>query len=510
MLFNSIQFLIFFPIVTLMYFLIPRRFKHIWLLIASYFFYMSWNPKYAVLIAISTLITYASGLLINWSGEKKDQKRAKREKNLWVALSFTSNLAILFFFKYFNFLFASLAKILSMFGIAFTTPTFDVILPVGISFYTFQALSYTMDVYRKEIKPEKNLARYALYVSFFPQLVAGPIERAKNLLHQMSDEEGKGSGERSGICNGTFDYERVKRGLLLMLWGLFMKMVIADRVAILVDQVFNNYQQYAGFEIAIAAVFFAIQIYCDFGGYSNIAIGAAQVMGFKLMDNFKQPYFATSIREFWRGWHISLSTWFRDYLYIPLGGNRKGKLRQYFNTLVTFLISGLWHGASWHYVVWGGLHGVYLVLSDIIKPLRNKLISVFCIKTDCFSYRFFQQVLTFILVDFAWIFFRADGTITAIKIIKNMFTSFNPWIFTDGSLYLLGLDSKDFGVAVFSILVLFLIDWWHEKGMKIRTTFNGQNLAFRWMIYFAAIFSIIILGIYGSNYDASAFIYFQF
>jgi len=343
MLFNSIDFLIFFPIVTIAYFLIPHRFRYLWLLFASYYFYMCWNPKYALLMATSTVITWASGILIDRANNKKNktEQEKTKEKKLWVALSFISNLAILFFFKYFDFALANVNAVLAQFNFELIQPAFDVVLPVGISFYTFQALSYTVDIYRKEIYAEKNILKYALFVSFFPQLVAGPIERSKNLLVQFNKEH-------------HFDYKRVKNGLLLMLWGFFMKLVIADRVAMVVDQVYNNYTQYAGFEIAIATVFFAIQIYCDFGSYSNIAIGAAQVMGFTLMENFRQPYFSKSVAEFWRRWHISLSSWFRDYLYIPLGGNRKGKVRKYINLMIVFLTSGLWHGASWHFVVWGG------------------------------------------------------------------------------------------------------------------------------------------------------------
>lgn len=343
MLFNSTQFLIFFPIVTIAYFLIPHRIRYIWLLLASYYFYMCWNPKYALLIATSTVITWLSGLLIDRTNKSTaDLKNKIFKKKLWVGLSFASNLAILFFFKYFDFALRNLNAVLAQFNFELIQPGFDVILPVGISFYTFQALSYTMDVYRGEIYAEKNILKYALFVSFFPQLVAGPIERSKNLLKQFNEEH-------------CFDYDRVKNGLLLMLWGFFMKLVIADRVALLVDQVYNNWEQYAGFEIVVATVFFAVQIYCDFGSYSNIAIGAAQVMGFTLMENFRQPYFATSVADFWRRWHISLTSWFRDYLYIPLGGNRKGQLRKYLNVMIVFVTSGLWHGASWHFVVWGGL-----------------------------------------------------------------------------------------------------------------------------------------------------------
>ncbi len=306
MLFNSMHFLLFFPIVTAVYFLIPHKFRWIWLLITSYYFYMSWNPRYALLMAFSTLVTFLSGLLIQRSGKIKDEKKRIFQRKLWVALSFLINLSILFFFKYFNFALTNMNRLLSVVSVHILEPSFDILLPVGISFYTFQALSYTMDVYRGDIYAEKNFFRYALFVSFFPQLVAGPIERSKNLLVQLNKKH-------------TFDFQRMKNGLLLMLWGFFQKVVIADRAAVLVNQVFDHYQNYYGFQIVIACVLFAVQIYCDFSGYSDIAIGAAQIMGFKLMDNFRQPYFSRSIQEFWRRWHISLSTWFRDYLYIPLG-----------------------------------------------------------------------------------------------------------------------------------------------------------------------------------------------
>ena len=373
---------------------------------------------------------------------------------------------------------------------------FDVILPVGISFYTFQALSYTMDVYRGEIYAEKNILKYALFVSFFPQLVAGPIERSKNLLIQFNEEH-------------HFDYERVKNGLLLMLWGFFMKLVIADRVALLVNQVYNNWQQYAGLELVIATVFFAVQIYCDFGSYSNIAIGAAQVMGFTLMENFKQPYFATSVADFWRRWHISLTSWFRDYLYIPLGGNKKGKVRKYINVMIIFLTSGLWHGASWHFVIWGALNGFFQIIGDSTKKYRQKILQLLEVNTRCFSYRLLQMVLTFILVDFTWIFFRADGFKVALQIIQKMFSTFNPWILFDGTLFTLGMDRKDFIVALIAIAILWIVDYFHTKG-SVRQWISQQNLIFRWGLYYFVIFSILIFGIYGPGYDAAAFIYFQF
>lgn len=343
MLFNSYQFLIFFPVVTLIYFLIPHKIRYIWLLIASYFFYMCWNTKYALILLFSTAVTYVGGILISKANKVEDNRKKIIYKKVFVALSFIINLSILFLFKYFDFAIDNINRILAVLNIQLLNPKFDVVLPVGISFYIFQALGYTVDVYREDVKAERNFLKYALFVSFFPQLVAGPIERSKNLLEQMYEKH-------------YFEAQRVKDGLLLMIWGGFQKIVIADRIAIVVDTIFNKFPEYGGMYIIVAAILFAFQIYCDFSGYSIIAVGAAKVMGFRLMENFNAPYFSMSISEFWRRWHISLSTWFKDYVYIPLGGNRKGKIRKYINIMIVFFVSGLWHGASWNYIVWGGLN----------------------------------------------------------------------------------------------------------------------------------------------------------
>lgn len=490
MLFNSFHFMLFYPLVVLFYFALPHRVRYIWLLIASYYFYMCWNAKYAVLIGISTLITYAGGLLIG-------REQALWKKKLWVFLCMLSNLAILFFFKYFDFFVDNINRLFAIAGMQIVEPAFDVILPVGISFYTFQALSYTMDVYRKEIYTEKNLFRYALFVSFFPQLVAGPIERSKNLLVQI--------GRRQ-----YFDYERVKSGLLLMLWGFFLKLVIADRAAILVNTVYNDYEQYEGIPLILATLFFGLQIYCDFGSYSAIAIGSAKVMGFRLMDNFRQPYFSCSIAEFWRRWHISLSTWFRDYLYVPLGGNRKGTARKYANTMIVFLVSGLWHGASWTFVIWGFLHGAFQVIGQITRPYKEKVTRKLNIKTEAGSYKLGQMFITFCLVNFAWIFFRAENFTQALGILHNISAQWNPWFLTDGSIYLLGLSQKSFWVTVFASVILLLVSAAQYNGIKIRERFAVQNLAFRWLVSLGLIFSIIVFGIYGPGYNESQFIYFQF
>lgn len=497
MLFNSVDFLIFFPLVTLIYFIIPHKIRYLWLLVCSYYFYMCWNAQYALLLFASTFITWASGLGIAHAAKKEaDDPTRQRSKGI-VAISLILNLSLLFFFKYANFTIDNLNAVFSKIGITFQLPTLDLLLPVGISFYIFQALSYTIDVYRGDVPVERNLLRYMLFVSFFPQLVAGPIERSSRLVAQLYEKH-------------TFSFDRMVRGLMLMLWGYFQKVVVADRICVLVDQVFNYSTYYSGFTVLVGVLFFAVQIYCDFSGYSIIAVGAAQVMGFDLMDNFSQPYLATSIADFWRRWHISLTTWFRDYLYIPLGGNRKGKWKKYRNIMIVFLSSGLWHGANWTYVIWGGLNGLYQVIGAETKKLRTKCKNALHIRDNTASGKLLSMVVTFLLVDFSWIFFRAATLEDAVTILKQMFASFNPWVLFDGTLYTLGLSQIDFWVGVLSIVAIFIVDSLHERKVHIREWILEQNLVFRWVIYFVAIFTILIFGFYGPNYDAAQFIYFQF
>ena len=359
MLFHSGSFLIFFPIVSLVYFLVPRRAKHLWLLGASYYFYMSWNPEYALLILVSTVSTWGSALFLSARRQRPGKGRGRAGR--WcLAGCVALNLGILFFFKYYGFAAESVRGLFALGHISLELPAFDVLLPVGISFYTFQAIGYLVDVWRGEVAAERNFLRYALFLSFFPQLVAGPIERSRNLLHQIHEPQ-------------RFDFGRAKDGLLLMGWGFFQKLVVADRIAVLVDGVYGDYTSHSGLQILLATVLFAFQIYCDFAGYSDIAIGAARVMGFALTKNFRSPYFATTVSGFWRDWHISLTTWFRDYVYIPLGGNRRGRARKYRNLLLTFGASGLWHGAGWNFVAWGLLNGLYQVAGDMTRTLRQRL-----------------------------------------------------------------------------------------------------------------------------------------
>ena len=382
---------------------------------------------------------------------------------------------------------------------AIPNPQFTLLLPVGISFYIFQALSYTMDVYRGSIRAERNFFRYALFVSFFPQLVAGPIERSGNLLRQVKEHH-----------NHEFKYENMRDGLLLMLWGYFLKLVIADRIAIFVDAVYSDVNQYTGIYLLVASVLFAFQIYCDFAGYSTIAIGAAKILGFRLMENFNCPYMATSVGEFWRRWHISLSTWFRDYLYVPLGGNRKGTIYKYRNQFIVMLISGLWHGAAATYVAWGLLHGVYQVMGGILKPIKDKVNQLLRLNPDSLGHKIGCGVITFILVDFAWIFFRASTMDEAFDVISGIWNMENVHLLWGDALYQLGLDQKNFMVMIIAIIVLVFADVVKYKGIVIREVIMKQELWCRWICYIVAVVVILIFGIWGANYDASNFIYFQF
>jgi D-alanyl-lipoteichoic acid acyltransferase DltB (MBOAT superfamily) len=450
---------------------------------------MCWNAKYAGLMLLSTVITYHSGIFIETANEDRMLKR------MVVFLSFASNIGILVYFKYFNFFNHAGALFFGKLSLNWDIPDVNVLLPVGISFYTFQALSYTMDVYRGKIRAAKHFGKYALYVSFFPQLVAGPIERSSNLLKQF-DRVNK------------FDYDSMKKGLLLMGFGYFKKVVIADRVAVLVNTVYNKPTLYGGVTLCVATIFFAIQIYCDFSGYTDIAIGSAKVLGYNLMTNFDRPYFSRSISEFWRRWHISLTSWFKEYLYIPLGGNRVPKYRKHINVMIVFLVSGLWHGAHFTFIAWGFLHGAFQIIGNMTKSFRSKITSFLKVDLSSFGCKVFQTLITFGLVCFAWIFFRANNIQDALYIVKNINLK-DYWVLFDDSLYGLGLARKEFDVAIISIVILFAVDFISAK-INLFGKLQKQHIMFRWIVYFALIFWILIFGSYGKEYNATDFIYFQF
>ena len=499
MLFNSLSFLIFFPVVTLVYFLLPSvRLRNIWLLISSYFFYMNWNASYGMLLLASTCITYFLALdMENMERSYEDEADSGKYKRNILIIGLVLNLGILFYFKYADFAVRNFSLLGQAFGGRQMDISLNLILPVGISFYIFQALGYLIDVYRGDTKAEHDFITYALFVSFFPQLVAGPIERSGNLLGQFKDKH-------------AFSYDRFREGFLLVLWGYILKMVLADRIAIIVDTVYGDLTAYTGSYVVVASVLFAFQIYFDFAGYSNIARGVSYILGFSLMDNFESPYLSASVGEFWRRWHRSLSYWFRDYVYIPLGGNRKGERKKNRNLMIVFLLSGLWHGANWTYVVWGGVNGVIQIAGSYLRPVRERLDQKLGLIKNSFSHRLAEIIVTFALVDLAWVFFRAPSLKAAWMVLESMFTAKNLWIFFDGSLFKLGLPQKEYDLMLAGLLVTCLADWAKYKGIVIRQWILRQEWWFRFAAAMAGVLAVLIFGKYGSGYDAQTFIYFQF
>jgi alginate O-acetyltransferase complex protein AlgI len=487
MLFNSFSFLVFFPTVTLFYFLIPHRYRWFFLLTASCVFYMAFIPIYILVLALTIAIDYTAGLLI--------EKTEGRRKKVFLVISILSTCGVLFVFKYFNFFNSNLARIAQFFHWNYPIEILNLILPIGLSFHTFQSLSYVIEVYRGNFKAEHHFGIYSLYVMFYPQLVAGPIERPGNLIHQFYEKH-------------TYDDQRVVDGLKLMVWGFFKKVVIADKVAIIVERVYLDPTQHTGIPLIAGALFFGIQVYCDFSGYSDIAIGAAQVMGFRLRDNFNRPFHSTSMIEFWRRWHMSLMSWFRDYVYIPLGGNRVGKWRWYYNIFFTFTLSGLWHGAGWGYVLWGSLNGCYLIFSDWTKNLRKR--GVQGVRLDRFPkfHHGLQIAFTFLLFCFTLIIFRSKSLSDAFYVITHLGTGLGS---SEGikmsirSLYDLGLDRYQLIFLAISMVVMELVEG-IEPLRNMRQMFFNKPVLFRWAMYYLIILFLIFFG----EYNDHAFIYFQF
>ncbi len=506
MLFNSWEFLLFFPIVVLIYFLIPRKIKHVWLLITSCFFYMCWNPAYIILIMTSVAVTYLSGILLDQCqkdqlAEEPQNSSTIRKKKWIVAGSFIINLLILAAFKYSDFILNTVNSLLALIHAGPLKATWSFVLPVGISFYTFQALGYTMDVYRGETRAERNILKYALFVTFFPQLVAGPIERSRNLLkdiHEIPQIK-------------MWSYDRIISGLVLMLYGMFLKLVVTERLAIVVDSIFGSYSQQSATALWAGAICFSFQIYCDFSSYSTIAIGAAKVMGFTLMENFDTPYFATSIREFWRRWHISLSTWFRDYLYIPLGGSRCGRFRKRLNLMIVFLVSGLWHGAGWNYIAWGGVNGLYQIAGEVTEAKRKKIREFFHIRPESRLNRVIQTSVTFFLVTMAWILFRSDSIKDALKYIYRMLAETVSGRFFPSGLKISGMGTIEWGILALCLILMLMVGLIrYNKKMTVDQFILKQRLPIRWILLYVLLFGLIILGKYGPEYSQQAFIYFQF
>lgn len=479
MLFNSFEFLIFLPIVFLLYWFIfkPLRWQNLFIVAVSYIFYGWWDWRFLILIAFTTLCSFASGILL----EKLEGQRTRQK---WVsAANITLNLLILCIFKYFNFFGENLSELFQLFGVELDWVTIDILLPVGISFYTFQALSYTIDVYQYKIKPTHDVIAFFAFISFFPQLVAGPIERATNLLPQF-------------LVSRSFNYDRAVDGMRQILWGLFKKMVVADNCATAVNLIFDEYQTLGGTHLFLGAFFFTFQIYGDFSGYSDIAIGTARLFGINLMRNFNFPYFSRDIAEFWRRWHISLTTWFRDYIYIPLGGSRCGKWKAMRNTLIIFLVSGLWHGANWTFICWGAFHALlFLPLFIMGKNRKNKDIVARSrlfpnLKEGC------QMFITFLLVVIGWIIFRAENIHQAWDYIICMVTKFD---------FVLPAHGKD---PLIYIAILLVVEWF-QRGKQFCLQIEEKGIfrhqAIRWTLYY--VLFIITLLLAGQQEE---FIYFQF
>ena len=476
MLFNSLTYWVFLVFAFVVYWWLNNRLaiqlRNVFLLFASYYFYASWDERFLLLIIASSIVDYLCGKFIF-----KSETQFKRK--LFLAISIITNLGMLGFFKYYNFFIESFIDFATLWGFSANKNTLSIILPVGISFYTFQTLSYSIDIYKRKLEPVSNIISFFTFVAFFPQLVAGPIERAVNLLPQIQKRQ-------------QFDINLFSSGLRIILWGLFKKVVIADRLSFIVDRIFELPSEVSGLYLLIVAILFGIQIYCDFSGYSDIAIGSSRLLGIHLMDNFKQPYFSLSFKEFWQRWHISLSTWFRDYVYIPLGGSRKGKIRTNLNLMVTFVVSGLWHGANYTFLLWGFFHGFFLIIEKKFKLPQIKLVKLI------------YGILVFMLVNLLWIFFRAENIEQAWLIFKRIF------MFTKADQFICdvaGLTDFKTNISLAAGLIVFVTGEYLLKSNGIDESVLSLKRTVRWGIYYFIVLMILIFGVLDI---APQFIYFQF
>ena len=477
MLFNSIQYAVFLPAFFAAYWLMEDKYRNVFILVASYFFYMCWNVKYGLLILGVSLTAYIVGLMV-------ELNRTKKKAILAVGIIII--LSVLAYFKYFNFLLNNLYAVCDVFSVDIEHKFYSIVLPVGISFFSFQAMAYMIDCYRGEVTAERNIVDFLAFISFFPQLVTGPIERTKNLLPQIKRSK-------------QFNYLQATSGMKIMVVGFFKKLVVADVLSVYVDRVFGSITSYSGFALVIAAFFFTLQIYCDFSGYSDIAIGSARILGINLMDNFRNPYFATSIHDFWSRWHISLSTWFKDYVYIPLGGNRKGKIRKNLNTLITFVVSGLWHGADWSFVVWGGYHGLGQIIENCFAPQaksEKKTAGLHMIKT----------LAVFIFCMVGWVFFRAKNISDSTYWFKNCLAGItNPITYVNSGISSVGLGGLSMVSITFSLVILFSVELISYRWGLINWINARQKLT-RYLLY--ATFLLVIIFFQAS--EPATFVYFQF
>ncbi len=468
----SSTFAIFFIISVIIYYTVPKKMRWGVLLLASIIFYI-WSVPYLIgYLLFSVVTTYAYGRYM-----KKYYGHPGQGK-LLLLVTIAANLAVLFTVK-----FGPLIGV-------------NLLVPMGISFYTLQVIAYCVDVYKGKVTVQKNFFKYFLFVSFFPQILQGPIPRYGQLEGQLYEGH-------------AFDYRKVKFGFQLILWGLFLKMVIADRVAIFVNAVFPEYHLYEGTVLAVAAVLYSIQLYTDFLGCVCIAVGAAQTFGISLQTNFERPYLAVSVKDFWRRWHISLSSWLKDYVYIPLGGSRKGVVRKYINLIVTFLVSGIWHGVGLQYILWGMMQAGYEIAGEVLQPVRKKIRGLLKINVEKTAYLLWQRLCTFCLITISWVIFRSANLRAGLSMLKRIVTDITPWVLFDGTLYKFGIDEKSFLALIVCILLVLVIELQQEKG-SIRERLEKQHMIVRWGIYFAGIALVIIFGVYGPGYNAVQFLYGQF
>lgn len=470
--FLTLTFAVFFIVSLICYYAVPKKMRWGVLLLSSLVFYMWSVPYLIVYVLFSAATTFAYG---KWGAKKK----------VPLFLVIAANLLVLIFVKFYPACEARLGF-----------PALKLLVPMGISFYTLQVIAYCVDVYRGRISAQGNFWKYLLFVSFFPQILQGPIPRYEQLGEQLYEGH-------------PFDYETVTSGFQLILWGMFLKMVVADRAAIFVDTVFASYHVYEGGMLLVAGVLYSIQLYTDFLGCVCIAMGAAKAYGICLRTNFDRPYRAVSIRDFWRRWHISLSSWLRDYVYIPLGGNRKGRLRKNINLLLTFLVSGIWHGVGLQYLFWGLLQGGYQIAGELLQPIRKKIKHMFGVRENTAAYVLWQRLCTFALVTVGWIIFRAESLRVGLSMLKRIVTDPAPWIFFDGSLYTCGIEQKSFTALILCIVLVFFAEHLQEKG-NVRAMISKQHIFVRWSIYLGAIALIAVLGVYGPGYNAAQFLYGQF
>ncbi len=527
---NSLGFLLFVAIVSLLYFILPKKIKWFVLLASSYVFYWLNSNWLIIYMIVTSLSIYLIGLRLGSIEKKrkilcksetdKEKKKiikakAAKRKKIEVFLAIVVNIGILIALKYCNFLAGNLNSIFESFNISINIPLQNIILPLGISYYTLQAISYIVDVYRGKYDPDKNIGRLALFVSFFPQMVEGPIGRYDELAKQLYEPH-------------KFEYKRVKFALQLMMWGYFKKIVIADRAGLFVNEVIGNCDKYAGIPIFFAAILYTVQIYAEFSGCIDIVRGVGQIFGVDMAENFKRPFFSKSVQEFWRRWHITLGTWFKDYVFYPIsfskfnlkisGWAKKTFKNNYFSKIIPTIIAllivwfgtGIWHGASWKYVVYGLYYYIIMVLGMLLEPLGNKLIKLFKINKDNFSYRLWQMFRTTMFVVFGMLLFRSVDLGNFGTLVKNMISLNNLEMLSNGKLFNIGLQNGDFNILVIGIIIIFVVDLLQERGHNLREKISNQNIIFRWTLYYACFFAIVIFGIYGAGYNASDFIYGQF